>query len=82
MEGESLSFLIRVIVIMVDIVGLKIFIIVYGLEYIILMMMVIIRSIDVVVCVRKYFMDVFVVCGLNFLIKIGRIVNIFILKSI
>lgn len=81
-EGESSSFLTRAIVIMADTVRLKTFIIVHWQEYIILIMMAIIRSIDVVACVRKYFMDASVACGLNFFIKIGRTANIFISKPI
>lgn len=72
---ESLSFIMRIIVIIKDVVGLKFFIIVNWLEYFNLIMIVVMKSIDVVICVRKYLVDIFMDFRLLFLIRIGIMVN-------
>lgn len=56
-NGESQSFIIRATVIIEDAVGLKILVVVRWLESIILIMIAIMRSIEVVACVRKYLVD-------------------------
>lgn len=63
---ESPDFMTKIIVMMVDTVGLKIFVSVHCLEYIKLAIIAIIGSIYVVACVRKYLVDTSIACGLFF----------------
>lgn len=75
----------KIIVMMVDAVGLKIFVIVHCLEYIKLAIIAIIGSRYVVACVRKYLVDTSIACGLIFLfyfIRIGLIPGMFISNPI
>lgn len=65
-----------------DAVGLKIFVIVHWPEYIRLMIIAIIRSIDAVACVRKYLVDASMARGLNFFIRMGMMASRFISKPI
>ena len=81
-NGESPSFMARADVIMIDAVGLKIFVIVHWPENIRLMMIAIMRSIDAVVCVRKYLVAASMARGLKFFIRMGMMANRFISKPI
>lgn len=81
-NGESPSFMMRADVIMMDAVGLKIFVIVHWLENIRLMIIAIMRSIDAVACVRKYLVAASMARGLNFFIRMGIMANRFISKPI
>lgn len=76
------SFIARAMVIRPDAIGFGIFEIVHCPENIKLMMIPIIRSIDAVACVRKYFVDASVARGLWVFIRIGIIANMFISKPI
>lgn len=63
-KGAIPSFIARAMVIRPDAIGFGIFEIVHCPENIRLMMMPIIRSIDAVACVRKYFVDASMARGL------------------
>lgn len=81
-NGDSPSFIVRAMVITVDAVGLKIFVMVHWPEYNRLIITAIISNIDVVTCVRKYLVDASRARELNFFIKMGIMASIFISKSI
>lgn len=81
-NGARPNFIARAMVIMVGAMGLEFFNIVHCPECRRLMMMPIIRSIDAVACVRKYFVAASVARGLCFFIRIGIIANRFISSPI
>src|SRR3712207_1022189 len=70
-NGVSPSFMARAEVMMMDAVGLKTFVIVHWLEYIRLMMIAIMRSMDAVAWVRKYLVEASMARGLYFFIRMG-----------
>lgn len=77
-NGDNPSFIVRAIVIMIDAVGLISFMIDQWPEYNKLIIAAIIRSIDAVACVRKYFVAASVDRGLCSFVNSGIIANIFI----
>jgi len=81
-KGAMPSFIVRAMVTRPDAMGLGIFEIVHSPENIRLIIMPIIRSIDAVACVRKYFVDASVARGVWFFIRIGIIASMFISKPI
>lgn len=81
-NGARPSFIARAIVIMVDAMGLVFFDIVHCPECKRLMMIPIIRSIDAVACIRKYFVAASVARGLCFFMRIGMIAKRFISNPI
>lgn len=72
----------RAVVISIDAVGLKRFMIVHWPEYIELMIIAIISNMDAVACVRKYLVEASVARGLGFFIIMGIIAIIFISNPI
>lgn len=81
-NGVSPSFMARAEVMMMDAVGLKTFVIVHWLEYIRLMMIAIMRSMDAVAWVRKYLVEASMARGLYFFIRMGMIASRFISNPI
>ena len=73
-NAESPTFVTRAIVMRVDAAGLKMFVIhcVPWPEYIRLMIIAIISSIDVVDCFRKYLLDASITYGFMFLLEWGH----------
>lgn len=81
-NGVSPSFMARAEVMMMDAVGLKTFVIVHWLEYIRLMMIAIMRSMDAVAWVRKYLVEASMARGLYFFIRMGMMASRFISNPI
>lgn len=81
-KGDRPSFIVRARVIMVEAVGLKIFVTVHWPEWRRLMMMANMSSMDAVACVRKYLVEASVDRGLDRFIIMGIIANMFISKPI
>lgn len=81
-NGAIPNFIARAIVISIDAIGLNSFITVHWPEYIKLIMMAIISSIEAVDWVRKYLVDASVARGLCFFIIIGIIASMFISNPI
>lgn len=77
-NGDSPSFIVRAIVIIIDAVGLINFIIDQCPVYSRLVIAAIMRSIDAVACVRKYFVAASVDRGLCSFVNSGMIASIFI----
>lgn len=81
-NGDSPSFIVRAIVIMVDAVGLISFIMDQWPVYNRLVIAAIMRSMDAVACVRKYFVAASVDRGLCSFVSRGMIASIFISNPI
>ena len=69
-------------VITADAVGHRVFDVVHCPENMRLMVIPIIRIMDAVACVRKYFVDASMVRGLGFFMRIGMMASVFISKPI
>lgn len=81
-NGARPSFIAMAMVIIVDAAGHKVFDTAHCPEYMRLMVMPIIRIIDAVACVRRYFVDASMARGLDFFMRIGMIASMFISKPI
>ena len=81
-NGASPSFIAKAVVIMIDAMGLRSFDTVHCPECSRLMMIPIIRSIEAVACVRKYFVAASMARGLYFFMRMGIMANRFISKPI
>lgn len=81
-NGASPSFIARAVVITMDAMGLRSFDTVHCSECSKLIMIPIIRSIEAVACVRKYFVAASVARGLYFFMRMGMMASRFISKPI
>lgn len=81
-NGARPSFMARAMVIMVDAMGHRVFDMVHCPEYRRLMVIPIIRIMDAVACVKKYFVDASMARGLDFFMRIGMMASVFISKPI
>lgn len=81
-NGDRPSFMVRAKVIIVEAVGLRVFMTVHWPEWRRFMMMASMSSMDAVACVRKYLVDASVDRGLDRFIIMGIIASMFISKPI
>lgn len=81
-NGANPSFIARAVVIMIDAMGLRSFDTVHCPECSRLMMIPIIKIMEAVACVRKYFVAASMARGLYFFMRMGMIANRFISKPI
>lgn len=80
-NGDRPSFIVRAVVIMMDTAGFEIFENIHWPEYR-LRVTPIIKSMEVVACVRKYFVDASIARGLNFFMRMGITASMFISNPI
>ena len=81
-NGASPSFIARAVVIMIDAMGLRSFSTVHCPECSRLIMIPIIRIMEAVACVKKYFVAASMARGLYFFMRMGMMANRFISKPI